>query len=76
MPSPIVLLDLHKEKTVKTRNEPDIIGLSVEQAKKKHNWIRVVEEDGECFMYTMDYHPQRINVVVENGVIAKIVNFG
>lgn len=34
--------------------------------------IRVIEEDGEEFMVTMEKRNNRINVVVKKGIITKI----
>lgn len=46
---------------------------TLEQQGKK---MRVTQRDGEPFMCTMDYWPDRINVVVEMGKIIQIVGIG
>ncbi len=38
--------------------------------------VRVVSEDGDSFMVTSDWRPERINVAVEKGVITGIVSRG
>jgi len=57
-----------------------IIGQSVEDVliylKKLDYTIRIVEEDGRVFMVTMDFKNNRVNVIVENGLIISIQGLG
>jgi len=41
----------------------------IQRAKDKGTVLRVVEEDWEIYVVTMDYIPGRINAVVEDGII-------
>lgn len=43
------------------------------QQRKK---MRVIERDGESSIFTMDYWPDRVNVVVKQGKISKIAGIG
>lgn len=53
-----------------------LIGLTVEEAKEKGVWIRVMREDNQRYVGTMDFRPTRINVEVENGKIIKVNGVG
>jgi len=50
-----------------------ILGCSEEQAitilKQKEMSIRIVERDNEKFLMTADYIPNRINLIVRNGIV-------
>ena len=62
----------------------DLVGLTQEEAEKflddneviqddqRIIVVRVVAEDGEEFMTTMDFREDRVNVEVENGKITKV----
>jgi hypothetical protein len=54
----------------------DVIGLSLEEAKKIYGSIRVVKEDGIPKVVTMDLKMTRMNVEVIDGKIVSIVKFG
>lgn len=58
----------------------DIIGKIEEDAEKCLNKqgkkLRVTKRDGEPYLVTMDYCPERINVVVESGKIIRVVGAG
>jgi hypothetical protein len=51
-----------------------VIGMTVEQATTwaadHHYTVRVVEIDGQGQPVTMDYRTDRINLVINNGVVA------
>lgn len=64
-------------------NKPDflnLIGLSVNEAdealKTAGYKMRVVQEDGEHFIVTMDYRLDRVNVAVNNGKVSSINGVG
>jgi pyruvate kinase len=38
--------------------------------------IRVLKEDGEIFLGTMEFNPSRINVEVNNGIIVDVISLG
>jgi len=54
----------------------DYLGLNKTEATAKataNNLVwRVIKEDGRSFPATMDYRPERLNFIVENGVIVKV----
>lgn len=58
----------------------DIIGKT--EAEAEHvltcdgKKMRVTQRDGEPYMVTMDYWPERINVVVEQGRVIQISGIG
>lgn len=54
--------------------EEKIIGRKYDEVKAEGNsWtLRKVAEDGEMFMVTMDFNPNRVNVKVEGGIITEI----
>ena len=58
----------------------EIIGKIEKEAEKYLNKqgkkIRVTKRDGKPYLGTMDYRPERINVVVESGKIIQIVGAG
>lgn len=45
-------------------------------AKLSGHYIRIVEKDGETIEYKKDNNPNRINVVIEDSQIIKIVSVG
>ena len=45
---------------------------AMELLKKKGISSRILREDGNSFMTTMDYDPTRINVEIDKGSITKI----
>lgn len=38
--------------------------------------IRVVEQDGQGLMATMDFRPERLNVAIAGGNIVRLINLG
>lgn len=58
----------------------DIIGKTEEEAevvlKRQGKRLRVTQRDGEPYMVTCDYWPNRINVAVESGKIIQVVGVG
>ena len=52
---------------------PGFVGLTTDEAEAEaadRGWtVRVVAEDGERFMVTEDYNPDRVNLVVEQGKV-------
>ncbi len=38
--------------------------------------LRVIKEDGEPFMVTMDFRLDRVNVIVDDGIITSIQKIG
>ena len=57
-----------------------LIGLSKEEAQsqceRKGYRMRVVVEDGEASLGSMEYRPNRINVTVQNGRVHEIQGIG
>jgi hypothetical protein len=53
-----------------------VIGLTLDEAKKIWDDIRVVEVDGHKKIVTRDYVLMRMNVGIRNGKIVKFFNFG
>lgn len=47
------------------------IGKTIEEVKSEVAEVRVVAEDGNNFAVTMDFKPERLNVVIEKGVITE-----
>ena len=45
-------------------------------AKKNGCDMRVTERDGEMFPMTMDFRPNRVNVVVADGKVSKVTGIG
>lgn len=60
---------------VKTVDEK-IIGLTIDEAKKLWDDIRVIEIDGNQTVITRNYVLMRMNVKVRDGKIVEFVNFG
>lgn len=58
------------------RPRQSLIGLTVDQARRYYNNIRVVIADGNHLPVTQDYRPDRINVETRNGIIIRIVSRG
>lgn len=58
----------------------NIIGLGIEEAKKKLNinnyTLRVIEIDGAKLMVDKKCNKKRCNVIVKNNIIIKISSFG
>ena len=58
----------------------DIIGKTEKEAehalKRTGKKMRVTQRDGESYMVTMDWLPDRINVVVERGKIIQVSGVG
>lgn len=54
----------------------DLIGLSEDDAKKlsNHNGmkIRVIERDGESFVSTLEFRPDRYNVSIKDGKVTYV----
>ncbi len=50
----------------------ELIGLTYEEAKQFNYDMRVYCEDGENYMLTMDFKPNRINVEITNGLITNL----
>jgi hypothetical protein len=52
---------------------PGFVGLTEDEATSQaaaHSWtVRVVARDGEGLVRTEDYNPERVNVVVEDGIV-------
>lgn len=52
-----------------------LIGLAEEKAiteAKEYGWrIRTMQKNGEAFCGTMDLGPERVNIIVENGIVTK-----
>lgn len=61
-------------------NNLDIIGLNIEEAKKKltvNNYsLRVVEIDDVKLMVDKKFNKKRCNVIIKNDIIIKISSFG
>lgn len=53
-----------------------VTGLTVEEAGKHWDDIRVAFIDGKPCVHTRDYVPGRMNVVVKNNLIVGIYSFG
>ncbi len=69
--------ELTEEEVIYSNKDlPGIVGLTIKEAQKlaseNNRLLRVVEEDGEMYMVTMDYSPGRINVSVIDG---KVVSY-
>ena len=45
-------------------------------AKQNDCDMRVTERDGEMFPMTMDFRPNRVNVVVADGKVSKVTGIG
>ena len=58
----------------------DLVGMTEEEAGEHaaaHTaTVRVVERDGQPLPMTMDYRPDRVNVVVAAGVVAGVHSMG
>lgn len=58
----------------------DIIGKTEAEAERtltrEGKQMRVTQRDGEPYMVTMDYWPNRVNVVVDSGRVIQIVGVG
>lgn len=65
---------------MKLTNPGDIIGKNINEARgiatSKGLTIRVMEEDGESYVGTCDFRPDRINVVVKEGKVVEITGNG
>lgn len=53
-----------------------LIGLTLEEAKKYHQNIRVIKENDTFLIYSGSFWSQRLNVETVNGRITKIVSIG
>lgn len=53
-----------------------IVGMSVAQARKYHNNIRIVKADGENTVSDCAFRPTRLNVEVAKGKIVKVISWG
>ncbi|MDA7881882.1 hypothetical protein N9A94_06215 [Akkermansiaceae bacterium] len=42
------------------------------QAREDDYACRVIKENGRSFPVTMDHNPDRINFVIENGIVVKV----
>lgn len=60
----------------KVNKGKELVGKTLEEAKKLNPKIRVIKQDGKSFMVTQDFQPTRVNVEVEAGVVTKVVSFG
>lgn len=49
-----------------------LIGMTEDAAYSAYEKVRVIEEDGEHYFVTMDFKPERVNVIIEKGIITKI----
>ena len=54
----------------------ELVGKTIEEAKKLSPSIRVIKQDGEARLHTQDFKPTRVNVEVEKGIVTKVVSFG
>jgi hypothetical protein len=45
------------------------LGKTLEEVNQMCSTVRVMTEDGEHFVLTMDYRPERLNVELENGIV-------
>ena len=63
-----------------TEQESAIIGLSLADAQswaeQNGRLVRVLKKDGKLVPATKDYVPERINVVVDRGIVTAIHGFG
>ncbi len=52
----------------------ELIGLTLEaaSAKLKDREYRIVKIDGKGMMITRDYHPERLNLEIENDIIVNV----
>lgn len=57
-----------------------IIGMTVEEARnhlaKKDKTLRITSEDGKSYMVSYDHDKNRINVIVEKGIVVNIDRVG
>lgn len=53
-------------------NEKEFIGLTLQEAKNKYDFIRVMAEDGDHYIGTCDYREERMNVELVKGLIIKV----
>jgi len=60
--------------------EPRIVGLPKEvaqsQCEESGFRMRIVEEDGEARVGTMEYRANRINVIVRDGRVQEVTGIG
>ena len=53
-----------------------MIGMTIDEATSLAEGsqliVRIVEQDGESFMVTMDFRTNRVNLVIENGVVTRV----
>ncbi len=58
----------------------EVINKTVDEAqsvaKSKGCIVRVVQEDGNALIHTMELRSNRINVAVENGIVKSVVDCG
>ena len=52
----------------------ELIGLDLDSARKKleNKDFRIVRIDGRAYMITADYHPERLNLEIENNIIVNV----
>lgn len=52
----------------------ELIGLTLEVAKEKlkDKEYRIVKIDGKGMMVTCDFHPERLNLEIENDIIVNV----
>lgn len=67
-----VLMELHPDWFEVDEEEDSDDWLIGQQLKTVAAFVRPVEIDGHACIVTSDYRPDRVNVIVENGVITKI----
>lgn len=58
-------------------NIQDLVGKTMEEVMSRLEqegiWFRLINVDGVPYIGTADFHPDRANLYVENGVVTKIV---
>ena len=60
----------------KVNKGKELVGKTLEEAKKLNSNLRVLKQDGEARLHTQDFKPTRVNVEVEKGIVTKVVSFG
>jgi hypothetical protein len=65
-----------KKKINQDTIDQKVVGLTLEEAKKLWDDIRVIEEDETRYFGTTNFRPMRMNVIIKNGKITSVFNFG
>lgn len=75
-PDDIIIGDEMSKVDVDMLADNKLIGLAKDDVLKRlrdsNVLVRVMEEDGEALMGTMDFQPNRRNLTIEQGVVVKV----